>query len=270
MVSLRGFARAAAVTLAMLLVAAALAGLVYLETPYGPEEESDALAPGVSVVETDAGHVLQGGPVTEETVGLVFYPGARVAPESYLPVLSVLVAERDVVVVVPEMPLNLAVLDVDAADDAVAANPDVGRWYVGGHSLGGAMACEYAADEEVEGLVLLASYCASDLSETELHALSVLGSADGVIDDEREREARTNLPPDTAIVEIEGMNHAQLGAYGPQRGDAEPRIPDREARERVADVLLDWFEPTTEPRYSTVSAGSTTSPSISSTPIRSQ
>lgn len=181
-----------------------------------------------------------------------------------------LIAERDVVVVVPEMPLNLTVLDVDAADDAVAANPDVGRWYVGGHSLGGAMACEYAADEEAEGLVLLASYCASDLSETELRALSVLGSADGVIDDEREREARTNLPPDTAIVEIEGMNHTQFGDYGPQRGDGEPRISDREARERVANVLLDWFEPVTEPRYSTVSAGLTTVSLASSTPIRSQ
>lgn len=132
------------------------------------------------------------------------------------------------------------------------------------------MACEYAAGEEVEGLVLFASYCASDLSETELHALSVLGSADGVINDEREREARTNLPPDTAVVEIEGMNHAQFGDYGPQRGDGEPRISGREARERLAAVLIDWFEPTTEPRYSTVSAGSTTVSLTSSTPIRSQ
>jgi dienelactone hydrolase len=250
MASLRGLARATAVTFAMLLVAAALAGLVYLETPYGPEEGPDALAPGVSVAETDEGYVLRGGPVTADTVGLVLYPGARVAPESYLPVLSALVAERDVVVVVPEMPLNLAVLDVDAADDAVEASPDVERWYVGGHSLGGAMACEYAADtdERVEGLVLFASYCASDLSESELRTLSVLGSADGVIDEEREREARTNLPPDAAIVEIEGMNHAQFGDYGPQRGDGEPRISDREARELLTDVLLEWFEPATEPR----------------------
>lgn len=248
MTSIRGLARATAVTLAMLLVAAALVGLVYAETPYGPDEVPADLAPSVSVVETDAGYVLSDGPVTDDTVGLVFYPGARVAPESYLSHLAPLVAERDVIVIVPEMPLNFAVFDIDAADDAMASQPEVERWYVGGHSLGGAMACEYADDGDIEGLVLLASYCASDLSGSEVRGLSVLGTADGVIDAEREREARSNLPPDTEIAEIEGMNHAQFGAYGSQRGDDTPAISDAEARERLSTVLVEWFEPVTAPR----------------------
>ncbi|MCL7416530.1 MAG: alpha/beta hydrolase [Halalkalicoccus sp.] len=248
MVSIRGLARATVVTLVMVLVAAALVGLVYAETPYGPDEDPEDLAPGVSVTETEAGYLLSNGPVTDDTVGLVFYPGARVAPESYLPHLAPLVAERNVVVVVPEMPLNFAVFDIAVTDEVRASQPDVERWYVGGHSLGGAMACEYADGERVEGLVLFASYCASDLSDSELRGLSVLGTADGVIDPEREREARANLPPDTEIVEIEGMNHAQFGAYGPQRGDSDSEIPDREARERLSTVLLEWFEPVTEPR----------------------
>lgn len=248
MASIRGHARATVVTLAMLLVAAALAGFVYVETPYGPDEEPTELAPDVSVVETDAGYVLSDGPVTDDTVGLVLYPGARVAPESYLPHLAPLVAERDAVVIVPEMPLNFAVFDIDAADDAMAVHPEIERWYVGGHSLGGAMACEYADGEAVEGLVLLASYCASDLSDEELSALSVLGTADGVIDAERERDSRANLPLDTEVVEIEGMNHAQFGAYGPQRGDDTPEISDEVARERLSGALIEWFEPATEPR----------------------
>lgn len=248
MVTIRGLARTTTVTLAMLLVVAALVGLVYTETPYGPDENHQDLAPDVSVAETDAGYVLSAGPVTDDTVGLVFYPGARVAPESYLSHLVPLVAERDAIVIVPEMPLNLAVFDIDAADEAMAAYPDVERWYVGGHSLGGAMACEYAADERVEGLVLFASYCASDLSDQEIRGLSVLGTADGVIDTERERDSRANLPPDTDVVEIEGMNHAQFGAYGPQRGDTTPEISDEEARERLSAVLIEWFEPATESR----------------------
>ncbi|MEM4781207.1 MAG: alpha/beta hydrolase [Halalkalicoccus sp.] len=251
MVSPREVARSLAITLAMLLVAAALVGLVYAETPYGPDEDPEDLAPGVSVTETETGegYVLSDGPITDETVGLVFYPGARVAPESYLPQLEPLVAQRDVVVIVPEMPLNFAIFDADAADGAMAANPEIERWYVGGHSLGGAMACEYAdGADDLEGLVLFASYCASDLSETELRGLSVLGTEDGVIDTEREREARANLPPETEIVEIEGMNHAQFGAYGPQRGDNPPRISDEAARERLSTTVIEWFEPVTEPR----------------------
>jgi dienelactone hydrolase len=248
MVSIRGLARATVVTLAMLLVAAALVGLVYAETPYGPDEAPADLAPSVSVTRTDAGYLLSDGSVTDDTVGVVFYPGARVAPESYLPHLAPLVAERNAVVIVPEMPLNFAVFDIDAADEVIASQPDIERWYVGGHSLGGAMACEYADGERVEGLVLFASYCASDLSDSDLRGLSVLGSMDGVIDAERERDSRANLPPDTEIVEIEGMNHAQFGAYGPQRGDSNPGISDREARERLSAVLLEWFEPVTAPR----------------------
>ncbi|WP_122090634.1 alpha/beta hydrolase [Halalkalicoccus subterraneus] len=248
MASTRGLARATAVTLAMVLVAAALVGLVYAETPYGPDEDPADLAPGVSVTETETGYLLSDGPLTDDTVGLVFYPGARVAPESYLPHLAPLVAERNAVVIVPEMPLNFAVFDIDAADEVMASQPDIERWYVGGHSLGGAMACEYADGERVEGLVLFGSYCASDLSESETRGLSVLGTADGVIDAERERDSRANLPPGTEIVTIEGMNHAQFGPYGPQRGDSDSEIPDEVARERLSTVLVEWFEPVTEPR----------------------
>lgn len=248
MLSFRDLAHSAATTLAVLLVVAALIGLVYAETPYGPDEDPEDLVPGVSVTETEAGYVMQDGPVTEDTVGIVFYPGARVAPESYLSHLAPLVAERDVIVIVPEMPLNFAVFDIDAGDGVMAEHSDVERWYVGGHSLGGAMACEYAEKRDIEGLVLLASYCASDLNETELRALSVLGTEDGVIDEERERDSRSNLPPSTEIIEIEGMNHAQFGEYGPQRGDNNPEISDHEARERLSEVLIDWFEPVTEPR----------------------
>lgn len=39
-------------------------------------------------------------------------------------------------------------------------------WYVGGHSLGGAMAASYAAKhtDELDGLVLLAAYSTADLT----------------------------------------------------------------------------------------------------------
>lgn len=44
------------------------------------------------------------------------------------------------------MPRNLAVLDVNAADGITEQYPDIDVWYLGGHSLGGAMAANYAAN----------------------------------------------------------------------------------------------------------------------------
>lgn len=179
----------------------------------------------------------------EGTAGVVLYPGARVNPESYVPTAAAIAEERDVVVVIPEVPLNLAILAPDRADRAIETYPEIDRWYVGGHSLGGVAACRYAADDpdRIAGLMLLASYCDRDLSGTELPVLSILGTNDGVIDVAAEREARGLLPADARIVEIDGMNHAQFGAYGPQRGDDPATIDDREARATVASTVGEWL-----------------------------
>ena len=57
------------------------------------------------------------------------------------------------------------------------------HWYIGGHSLGGAMAASYAADhaDELDGLLLLAAYSTKDLSDSDLAVVSLVGSEDGVI-----------------------------------------------------------------------------------------
>lgn len=198
----------------------------------------------ISVDERAVGYAVRSGPITESTTGLVLYPGGRVDPESYVPTAAELVRDRELLVVVPDVPLDLAVLDSDVAAEAIEAFPAVGAWYVGGHSLGGAMACRYASENasRVAGLVLLAAYCDRDLSDSGLRVLSILGTADGVIDRDAEREARSRLPEDATVVEIEGMVHSQFGAYGPQRGDGEPRIDDREARQRVASIVGDWLD----------------------------
>jgi pimeloyl-ACP methyl ester carboxylesterase len=75
-------------------------------------------------------------------------------------------AERGILCVLLRMPGNLAVLDENAADGVAADYPEIDRWYIGGHSLGGAMAARYAAartwgENELEGLVAAAEGRAS-------------------------------------------------------------------------------------------------------------
>jgi hypothetical protein len=176
-------------------------------------------------------------------IGVIVYPGGHVDPRAYAPLAREIAAEGNLVVI-PPMPLNLAVLDINAADDIIQAYPDIQIWVIGGHSLGGAMAAEYVASHPsaVDGLFLWASYSAenTDLSGLAgLEVLSIFGSEDG--DVEGIRESQDRLPPDTMWVEIEGANHAQFGWYGVQAGDGVATISRQEQQQIIFENSISFL-----------------------------
>jgi dienelactone hydrolase len=179
----------------------------------------------------------------ETGVGFIFYPGGKVEHTAYLPLLQTLATEG-VFCVVVEMPLRLAVLDMNAADDVRAAYPDVETWYVGGHSLGGAMAASHVESRPhaYAGLILLGAYSTADLSETGLNVLSVYGSEDGVMNRETYAASKPNLPEDFTETVIEGGNHAYFGLYGEQEGDGTPTISAAEQIKQTAEAILSLME----------------------------
>ncbi|WP_435360172.1 alpha/beta fold hydrolase [Haloarchaeobius sp. DFWS5] len=197
----------------------------------------------VTVERAHGGYVIRDTDADPETVGLVYYPGGRVAPNAYVEPLAALAADHDVVVYVPKMPLNLAVLGQGKASDVIRSDETVTDWYVGGHSLGGAMACRYAANnpENVDGLVLGASYCDSNVSASGLAVLAVTGTRDGVLNRERFEDSRSNLPADAQFVSIEGMNHSQFGNYGGQSGDSTGMISTADAHDQFVDAVVEWL-----------------------------
>lgn len=154
--------------------------------------------------------------------GFILYPGGLVDPKAYAPNARA-IASHGFLVVIPPMPLNLAVFGVNSAADIIAAYPDISHWAIGGHSLGGSMAAtfSYRNPEKVDGLVLWAAYPPenNDLSSTNLVVASIYGTQDGVVDPDKVVAASSLLPLDTTWVPIEGGNHAQFGFYGPQNGD---------------------------------------------------
>lgn len=239
-----------------LLVAVALA-VITLGTPYHGTPESIAAVeddPRVSIDQADGGYVLQPADATPEA-GVVFYPGGRVHPDAYVGSLAPLAREANVTVVIPRLPLHLAVVDYGlgetgvgshAADRAMTDHPSIDDWYVGGHSLGGAMACRYAeTTDDVAGLLLYASYCDTDLSDRDLAVVSVTGSADGVLDRQAHARNRENLPPSAQISEIEEVNHTQFGTY---RGQDKPSATSYEtAHRRLNAVVAPWLGNETRP-----------------------
>ena len=173
-------------------------------------------------------------------LGLVFYPGGKVEPEAYAPLLLEC-AEQGVLCVLLQPAFNLAILDTDAADGVTGQFPEVDEWYLGGHSLGGVVASGYLADhlDEYEGVVLLAAYPMDDLSDTSEQALCIVGTNDGVLNDERYEAARDQLPKDAREVVIDGGNHAQFGSYGEQDGDGEATISPEEQWEQTAEAIAE-------------------------------
>lgn len=240
----------AALVPALLLVLAVGGFAVWALNPYQAQPQALRAAeatPGVEVAVADDAVVVT-STHAPPGAGVVFYPGARVAPEAYAAPWARIAADSAVRVVIPRMPLNFAVFDTDRADRAIAEHGGgVDTWYVGGHSLGGAMAASHLGgrtDDTVVGLVLWGSYATegADLAGREdLAVVSVSGSRDGLSDPATVEENRVHLPDDAHTHEIQGMNHAQFGAYGAQTGDRPAAIGDAEAHRRLAAVMDDFL-----------------------------
>lgn len=233
------------VWLLALAIVAATVGLAWAASPMEARPGSVDNAtetPNVTVDQRPGGYVISKDSDEPATTGLVFYPGGHVAPEAYVPVLTPYVAETGVRVYVPKMPLSLAVLDPDRAGAYRRQAPEVRNWYVGGHSLGGTMACRYAHNnpDAVDGVVLLGSYCDRSLNGTGLPTLQLLGSRDGVVTSAEATAADSNLPQNATIVTIDGANHTQFGSYTGQQGDEAANISYSEAHQRIRDILWAW------------------------------
>ena len=179
------------------------------------------------------------------TAGLIFYPGGKVEYTAYLPLMAAC-AEQNILCVLMEMPFNLAVLDIDAADGIQEMFPAIDCWYIGGHSLGGSMAASYLEKhtDEYKGLVLLASYSTADLSDSELRVLSVYGTEDKVLDRKKYDENKSNLPSDFTEAVIAGGCHAYFGMYGAQDGDGVPTISNHEQIKLTVACILDALKKT--------------------------
>lgn len=170
--------------------------------------------------------------------GYIFYPGARVQTQSYIP-LAYKIAEQDVACVIIDMPFRFAFFDIDAADGIKEKYPEITDWYIGGHSLGGSMAALYLSNhaDEYEGIILMGSYSTKDFSDTELKALSIYGANDGVLNRRLYSKNLSKLPANYAEYVIAGGCHSYFGKYGNQFGDGSASITRDEQMTWTAEKI---------------------------------
>jgi hypothetical protein len=198
--------------------------------------------PAEGITVTDKTRYLEFTPENPKA-GFIFYPGGLVEPDAYAPLMERL-AEQGVKCIIVRMPHYMAFLDANGARGIKAKYPEIKKWYLGGHSLGGAMVSLYAArhSDEYEGVVFLASYTTDDMSSDDIDAILIRGDQDGVMNMEKYNECIKNLPEGYEEVVIPGGCHAYFGDYGPQRGDGQPTITVEEQTEITVEKLVDFME----------------------------
>jgi dienelactone hydrolase len=172
-------------------------------------------------------------------VGLILYPGGKVPPAAYAPQARA-IAEAGYLAVVVPVPLNLAVFDINAAQAVIDDHPEIARWAVGGHSLGGSMAAQFIDGHPgvVEGLVLWASYSAADLAADDLAVVSAYGTLDSGVASFTSPANVAKLGSDVTFTVIDGGNHEQMGWYTGQPNDPPATITRVDQQAQVVAATL--------------------------------
>lgn len=228
--------------IAVVIVIAAIVFYSWAMATYGSSEELQQLVQLDEVVSVDDALVFEPDEAARNGIGVVLYPGAKVEGAAYSYYAQQLMNEG-VTVIIPAMRLNFALFSPNVAANYVEQFAHVDRWVVGGHSLGGVAAAMYAAEHEVDGLLLLASYPSdgTDLREVTFPVLSLCAEYDGLTTRDDIEASNERLPKHAMFVEIEGGNHAQFGMYGAQKGDGVATISAVAQQEAIVAYTLEWL-----------------------------
>ena len=150
----------------------------------------------------------------EPTRGLIFYPGGEVDERGYSEPLRA-IAAAGYLVVMPPMPLQLAIFDIDAANEIIAAYPDIQKWGLAGHSLGGSMGARYIFNnpDKVDGLLLWDSYAPDDMTGTAIKVRMIHRSDDSGAPPADYESKLALLPGQTDYIPLIGGNHLNFGNF---------------------------------------------------------
>lgn len=229
----------------IVLVALIIGILTYLGDYYHADQTAhEALNSNNQVNVTENGNLTIFTPTAgQDGIGIIFYPGGKVEDIAYAPLMQAL-AKKGFTAVIVKMPFNLAVLNPNGADAVMAALPEIDRWLIGGHSLGGAMASDYMAghEDKVDGLVLMGAYPNEDLALSNHSVLSLYGSNDQVLNRQAFEAAKIKMPSATTLYEINGGNHSGYGNYGQQAGDGTASISSEEQQTITVEKILEIWK----------------------------
>lgn len=234
-----------------------LTGYMYWGNPvsYKPSLEAvKILEKGRCKKSVDSGltwtyYVFLPDPGKAKKKGFILYPGGLVDARAYAPLMQAIAAEGYLGIIV-SMPFDLAVFGYKRAGTIMGRYPEIEKWALGGHSLGGVMACRYVrtADATIAGLILWASYPSNSfrVDTIPLKALSICGTKDGLTKVSDIEASKQHLPAGTQFVEIQGGNHSQFASLSKKdflyRGDEPAAISPARQQQEIVRATINFLK----------------------------
>ena len=228
------------ITILSLFIIIIFAFLIYTSNYYKAKDVDSYLKSDDYVIVDSKNNNIWFSPKNEvKEEGFIFYQGALVEKEAYAPIMYKLARDGYTSVLI-DMPFKLAFFGTNYASEITLNNKDI-NWYIGGHSLGGAMAANYyySHSNSVSGLVLLAAYSTKDLTiKEQSYVLSIYGSCDNVLSKEKYDKYKSNISSNLFEYCIEGANHSGFASYGAQAKDGKNTI----SKEEQWNITINYIE----------------------------
>lgn len=218
----------------------------------GAQRHADASADALAALRSDAQVLIEQGPFLTLTprsmsrsIGVIFYPGAYADIRGYVPVMREIAAAGYRVVIVP-MPLEMAIFGIDRGVEVMRRYPEIARWVLIGHSVGGAMTGPFAHrhPEQLAGVIIYDSYPAGSLADYDkpvwhIHRATLDGAPTPAFEAQRHR-----FPADSRWVPIRGGIHMYFGSFsgGGYNEDWAPSITREAQHRQVVAATLEALE----------------------------
>lgn len=223
----------ALISIVLFVIILCCAFFIYASDYYKADDDAIAVIQNDSAISIQDNLVILSPAIPSDTA-LIFYPGAKVEHIAYLPILEKIKQNCGITCILVKMPFNMAIFDANAADRIIDQFPDIKSWYIGGHSMGGAMASDFASKhkDKVKGLILLGAYIYGDYLDE--NTMTIYGTFNTSVAE------KINYTEN--IVVIKGGNHAKFGNYGKQKGDPDATISSEEQQNITVEAIREFLE----------------------------
>lgn len=178
----------------------------------------------------------------DSKVGFIIFSGAKADEKAYAYMAELLYKEGHTVVI-PKVLFYLSATGIKHGFEIMESNPEIEKWILIGHSLGGLPVSRIAVKQpdKLVGIAFLASYMSTDLSAIDIPAIRITASNDKIMNKKMLEQHLDYLPKKSSSIIIAGGNHQGFGAYGSLSRDGEATMSWKEQQEQTVRLILDFF-----------------------------
>ena len=180
----------------------------------------------------------------DSNAGFIIFSGANADEKAYA-YMAELLYKAGHTVVIPKVLFHLSAFGINHGLEIIDSNPEIEKWILIGHSLGGLPVSRIAVKrpDKLLGVVFLATNTLTDLSDLDISAIRISAANDKIMNKKMMVAHPDYLPENSTSIILEGANHQGFGAYDSLSRDGEATMSWKEQQEQTVKLILDFFDP---------------------------